>query len=70
MASENTARNRYMIIQAMRLLGVLAVVMGILMLRGRMAGPAVLGYLLVVVGLIDVFAVPQLLARRWRTPRE
>ena len=32
--------------------------------------PAVVGYGLIAAGLADVFAVPILLARKWRSPRE
>jgi hypothetical protein len=65
---DDRARNRLLIINAVRLGGVAMVLVGILGLRGVFEYPAVAGYILVVVGLIDVFVVPQMLARKWRTP--
>ena len=68
MASEDQARNRYMIIQLARIVGVALVIVGILVVRGRIAVDPAIGYVLVVAGLIDTFAAPLFLARKWRTP--
>lgn len=68
--SEDPAQARFFIISILRLLGVAAVILGILIARGAIGWPAPLGYALLVVGLVDVFVVPQVLARRWRTPKE
>jgi len=51
-----------------RLSGVALVVIGLLVLNGRIDWPEVVGWVFVPVGLIDVFVMPQVLARRWRTP--
>lgn len=66
---EAVARNRWAMITAVRLAGVGMVVAGVLMLRGALPGPALAGYVLLAVGLVDTFVVPQVLARKWRTPR-
>jgi hypothetical protein len=70
--SGDPARSRWIIIQAMRLLGVAMIVVGILLTQGKLdlAGDSneLLGYLLVVIGLVDGFVMPQVLARKWRTP--
>ena len=66
--SDEVARNRWMVINAVRVAGVAMVLVGILGLRGVLEYPEAAGYVLVVVGLIDVFVVPQFLARKWRTP--
>lgn len=66
--SDDTARNRWMVIQAVRIAGVAMVLIGILIARGVIAQPALAGYVILGVGLIDLFVAPQLLARKWRTP--
>ena len=70
MASEDQARTRYMVMQALRIGGVAMVIVGILIVRGKIEVPTVAGYVLIAVGLLDTFAVPLLLARKWRTPPE
>jgi len=66
--SEETARNRWAVIQAVRLGGVAMVLVGILNRYAVIPAPTAVGLMLMAVGLIDVFLVPTLLARRWRTP--
>lgn len=65
-----TARNRFLVINLLRLGGAAMVLIGLLMTADRIGGGAVLGYVLLVLGLLDMFAVPQVLSRRWRTPPE
>ena len=70
--ADDVARNRWAVIQAMRLIGVATVLLGIVLTRDviDLAGESnhVLGYVLIAVGLGDLFVVPQVLARKWRTP--
>lgn len=68
MTDDDQARNRYFAIQVLRIAGVPMVLIGILIVRGRITLDPIAGYLLIVFGLADVFAVPMLLARKWRTP--
>ena len=68
--NDEVARNRWLVINAVRVAGVAMVLVGILGLRGVFAYPAVAGYILLVVGLFDIFVAPLLLARKWRTPPE
>ena len=71
MNDEERARNRYFVISLSRLVGVALLVLGMVVLAGRIDGvPPVAGYVLVVAGLIDIALVPRALARRWRTPPE
>lgn len=63
------ARDRFIMLQLMRLGGVLLVVGGILILAGRVPGPRAIGYGLVVFGAFEFFAMPALLARRWKSPQ-
>ncbi|MBB5684366.1 hypothetical protein [Sphingobium boeckii] len=63
------ARNRYFAITFTRLLGVAFVVFGIMVVYGRFESiPKIVGYVLVVNGLIDIVILPRVMARRWRTP--
>jgi len=67
-ASDEAARNRWMVINAVRIGGVVMVIVAILILRGVVPQPAWAGYVILAVGIVDVFLVPTLLARKWRTP--
>ena len=68
--SEDVARGRWMAINLLRIAGVAMVIVGLLGLQGVFEYPAIAGYVLVGVGLLDVFLVPLILARKWRSPRE
>jgi len=67
--SDTVARNRWLVISALRLGGVAMVVIGILILRQILGGSALVGYGLLAIGLFDFLVVPLLLARRWRSPK-
>ena len=62
------ARNRFLIIGMMRLLGVVVTGAGVLIVRGVLPGYAWAGVVVILIGLLDVFVIPQMLARKWRTP--
>ena len=64
------ARGRWMMINLHRIAGVAMVLAGILTLQHVIDLPENAGYVLIAVGLFDIFAVPQILARMWRTPPE
>ena len=68
MIEDEQARSRWAVIQAVRLAGAAMVVIALLILNGVVPAPEMAGYVLLVVGLADVFAIPQLLVRKWRTP--
>lgn len=68
--NDSTARSRFVFIQLLRLLGVALVMGGMLILRGRLGLPAIAGYVALAIGLIVIFFVPVLLARRWRSDKE
>jgi len=65
------AKARYFALNFTRLLGVAFVIFGMLVAKDRvLAGlPDWVGYLLIASGLVDVFVLPALMARRWRTPK-
>ena len=59
---------RYWMLQLMRVGGLLLVIGGVLILSGRVPGPEVLGYGLLVLGAVEFFFLPAMLARRWKSP--
>jgi hypothetical protein len=66
--TEDEARSRFLVMNAVRITGVGLVLVGILATRGVVPLPREVGYFFVVLGLIEVFVIPQLLARKWRSP--
>jgi membrane protein YdbS with pleckstrin-like domain len=68
--SDEVARNRWLVINVVRLAGVAMVIVGLLITQQVIPEPAWSGYLLLAVGLLDIFLVPLVLARKWRSPRE
>lgn len=66
--NDETARNRWLVINAARIAGVAMVVIGLLGTQGVVGMPEWAAYLLLAVGLADVFLMPTFLARRWRSP--
>jgi hypothetical protein len=64
---EIRARNRFMVINLIRTMGVGMVLLGILISSGKIDLPVEAGYVLLAIGVVDIFLVPQLLAKRWST---
>lgn len=71
MSERDPAAGRFFALNFTRLLGVAFVIAGMLMATGRMLPqlPHWIGYLLIANGLVDVFVIPAIMARKWRTPR-
>jgi hypothetical protein len=65
---DTLARNRFTLLNLVRLAGLAMVLAGIAIHYGRIAAPEPAAWLLVAAGLVDFFFVPNLLARNWRTP--
>lgn len=63
------ARARHMMISLHRFLGVGLVLLGILVAQRVVEWPEPVGWTLIVLGIVDVFVVPLMLARMWRTPK-
>ncbi|QZH73847.1 MAG: hypothetical protein JY451_08650 [Erythrobacter sp.] len=63
------AKSRFIMLQLMRLGGLLLILGAILILTDKVAGPHLLGYGLLVFGLFEFFFLPLILNRRWRTPK-
>ena len=64
-ASESVAARRYWTLQFTRLAGIFVTFLGAMMVAGRIDG-GVAGPVLFVVGPLLFFAVPILLAKRWK----
>jgi hypothetical protein len=62
------ARNRFIVLNLVRLAGTALTVVSMLILGDAIDAPYALGYALLGLGLIAIFATPLMLARRWRTP--
>jgi len=66
--TDDPARNRFFVIQAVRIAGVVQVLLALLVLNHRLDWPDVVGYVLFVNGIVDLFAIPIMLAKRWKSP--
>jgi hypothetical protein len=58
-----------MAMQAVRVAGLVLVLLGAAVLAGKLDGPGWLGTGLFIAGAFDVLLFPKILARRWRSPR-
>jgi hypothetical protein len=72
MSEPDSAFPRWLALQGVRFAGVVTVLLGVLIEAGRLPldadVPRWFGYILAVIGLVEVFYVPRLLARRWQSP--
>lgn len=65
---EALARNRFLLLNLVRLSGLAMVLVALAIYFGRIDLPVVAAYVLGAVGIADYFFLPKLLAKRWRTP--
>lgn len=67
-------RGRFVVLNAVRVTGVILFVLGLALTQDGidLAGELnhFIGYIFVIVGLAEMLVMPQILARRWRTPIE
>jgi hypothetical protein len=68
-AAKDRAKARFVAIALIRLSGAVMVLVGLLITERRLDLPWLLGVVLTVAGFFDVFVMPKLLARRWKTPQ-
>lgn len=66
---DTVARNRFMLLNLVRVAGLVMVLIGLAIQYGKIPAPELLGYVLMGAGLVDFFFMPKLLARKWRTPK-
>ena len=67
---DTRARNRFIVIQLVRLGGVAVVLFGLLVMNGRIDWPREVGFVLAAAGLFEALLAPLLLSRKWKTPSE
>jgi hypothetical protein len=67
---QDKARNRFMVINLMRIGGVAMILFGIAVLQGVFALPEWIAYIVIVLGLAETFVMPQVLARAWSSNRK
>lgn len=68
--NDTQARNRFIVIQIVRLSGVAMVLVGLLVMTGRIDWPREAGFVLATAGLFEALLAPLLLSRKWKTPSE
>ena len=68
--AEARARRNHFMIASHRLIGAVLVVLGMLIVAGRIEASQSIGWLLIGFGIFDFFIFPRMLARRYRTPPE
>ncbi|MFB0613479.1 hypothetical protein [Aurantiacibacter poecillastricola] len=61
------ARNRFMLINAMRIAGVVMILAGIAVFNEALPLPDWAGWVLIVLGMVETFVTPTLLSRMWST---
>lgn len=65
---ETRARNRFLVISAMRLAGVVMILLGIaIYVKGAFDLPDWIGLLMIFLGMGEAFIVPTMLSRIWST---
>ena len=66
--SEDLAKRRLLTLNLVRLSGLGIAMFGMLVMFGKFDLPAWSGYLIFVVGMIEMLIAPPLLARGWKSP--
>ena len=67
MAERDPAAGRFLALQAVRLGGVVMTVLGAMIVAGTIDAPNVVGFVLMLLGVVEFFVVPLMLARMWRS---
>ena len=62
---DDAARSRWTVIQIVRASGAIMAILGRLTIEGIVPIPEVAGYGFLAAGLVEVFLLPTLLARKW-----
>lgn len=64
-AADALAKKRFIVINVMRVFGVIMVIAGMAVFRGGIGLPEWTGYLLIALGMFEAFVAPTLMARAW-----
>ena len=70
MSEHDPAKARYYFMSLHRLIGGVLVLLGLMVVSETLDWSPIVGYALLVVGLLDFFIAPLIFARMWRTPKE
>jgi hypothetical protein len=62
------AKNGFLILQFMRLSGAAFVLFGAAIAAGKITGPPLMGYGLMLLGGFEALIMPGLIARKWKSP--
>ncbi|NNC60472.1 MAG: hypothetical protein HKO05_10840 [Erythrobacter sp.] len=65
---EALARQRFFMLQALRLGGAIMAMIGAIIISGQFVDMPALGYVLLVLGAVEFFVLPNMVARKWRSP--
>ena len=61
------AKARFFAMQGVRLIGIVLAVAGAFIIANRLPLPDILGYLFIALGATNIFIMPLILAKRWRS---
>lgn len=67
---EQRARGRFIALNAMRVGGVVMVLLGLAVSMGKFDLPRWTAYLLIGLGMVEAFAIPLVFARIWRSEKD
>ena len=68
LSDEDLAKQRWSVLQLVRLGAAVIVLLGIVIISGRLIDIPAIGYALMVAGAFGFFALPAKLAKKWRSP--
>ncbi len=68
MKHEDQAKQRFLILNLIRLSGTALAVVGLLIVAGKIDIPRPAGIAFAIFGLLELFLLPPFLARKWKTP--
>ncbi len=64
---ETLARKRFLTLQMIRLSGAFLALLGAVIISGRLIDMPALGYVLLVLGALELFLLPNIVSRSWRS---
>lgn len=68
--NEDAAKQRFFMLSAIRVLSTVLVVVGLLILAGKMDIPKPAGAVFTIFGLLELIFLPRFLVSKWKTPGE
>jgi len=68
--TEALAKQRFMLLNVVRLMGLAMVLVGIAITQGAIDLPFAVGVVLAIFGLLEFFLMPNIIAKSWRNSEE